>query len=92
MQTVTLDFSNCKYIYDIHMVIQNALEFPEYYGKNLDALWDFGQDYALSYDKVTLIIKGANSVPEDLEESIIEILEVFGEIHNDCPNFTFTIA
>ncbi len=92
MQTVTLDFSDCKYIYDIHTVIQNALEFPEYYGKNLDALWDFGQDYALSYDKVTLIIKGVNSVPKELEKSIIEILEVFAEIHDDYPHFTFKIA
>lgn len=36
----TIDFSNVKYYMEIHPIIQEALDFPEYYGCNLDALWD----------------------------------------------------
>lgn len=36
----TLDFSQIKYFGDIHKVIKNELDFPDYYGENWDAFWD----------------------------------------------------
>ena len=35
-----LDFSQCKYLSEVHRTIQQELELPEWYGRNLDALWD----------------------------------------------------
>ena len=35
-----LDFSNCKYLGEVHELIKKELELPEFYGCNLDALWD----------------------------------------------------
>ena len=35
-----IDFSKCRYANEIHAEIKNALNFPEHYGENLDALWD----------------------------------------------------
>lgn len=35
-----LDFSKCEYLGEIHQVIQEKLELPQWYGGNLDALWD----------------------------------------------------
>jgi len=35
-----LDGSKLKTIKDFHTEIQLVLELPDYYGKNLDALWD----------------------------------------------------
>ncbi len=35
-----LDFTNIKYYSEIHMIIKEELDFPDYYGCNLDALWD----------------------------------------------------
>ena len=35
-----LDFSQCKYLNEVHRMIQQELELPDWYGRNLGALWD----------------------------------------------------
>ena len=35
-----LDFSKCRYLGEIHEVIREEFELPDWYGTNLDALWD----------------------------------------------------
>ena len=36
----TIDFTNVKYYLEMHFVIREALDFPDYYGCNWDAFWD----------------------------------------------------
>jgi len=36
----TLDFSQINRINDIHQIIKDELDFPDYYGMNWDASWD----------------------------------------------------
>ena len=36
----TLNFTDVTNYLEIHEIIQNDLDFPDYYGKNLDALYD----------------------------------------------------
>ncbi|MBQ7356351.1 MAG: barstar family protein [Clostridia bacterium] len=43
-----IDFSNVENYRDIHKTIKEALDFPDYYGENLDALWDCLTDQLLS--------------------------------------------
>ena len=40
MKTVKLDFSRCQSREEVHAYLQNAFAFPDYYGRNLDALFD----------------------------------------------------
>ena len=40
MRKVILNFSEAGTEEDIHEILQKALEFPAYYGRNLDALYD----------------------------------------------------
>ena len=35
-----IDFTNVKYYLEMHFVIREALDFPDYYGCNWDAFWD----------------------------------------------------
>jgi len=35
-----LDFSKCNYLGEVYEVIKKELELPEWFGANLDALWD----------------------------------------------------
>ena len=35
-----LDFSACTTLGEVYVVIQKELELPEWFGANLDALWD----------------------------------------------------
>ena len=40
MRILKLDFSKATCFSDIHKIIKNTFDFPDYYGENLDALWD----------------------------------------------------
>ena len=42
----TLNFSEVKYIYDVHQIIKKEFDFPDYYGENWDAFWDSITDIA----------------------------------------------
>ena len=35
-----VDFSTVEDFWDIHRILKKSLNFPDYYGKNLDALFD----------------------------------------------------
>jgi ribonuclease inhibitor len=43
-----VDFSKVENFIEIHEVLKRDLEFPEYYGGHLDALWDCLTDQLLS--------------------------------------------
>ncbi len=36
----TIDFSNVEHYLDMHFVIREELDFPDYYGCNWSAFWD----------------------------------------------------
>ena len=36
----TIDFRDVQYYMEFHPIIKHALDFPDYYGCNFDALWD----------------------------------------------------
>ena len=45
METITIDFTGAKNWDEVHERISKPLDFPEWYGKNLDALWDLLTGY-----------------------------------------------
>ena len=66
-----------------------AFGFPEYYGKNFDALWDCLD--GLFREERTVEIYGLHSLPAAFAEDIRILLEVFEEVHEDNPNVTFVV-
>lgn len=86
---VLLDFSKCKRMDEIHEVIKTAFKFPDFYGKNLDALWDCMGDYC---DNEHAVLKGLDKIPKNCDFVIEEILGVFEDVRNNNQNFTFEIS
>lgn len=39
-ETYVLDFSKVRQYGEIHQIIKDELDFPDYYGRNWDAFWD----------------------------------------------------
>ena len=39
-ENYTIDFTNVKDYLEMHFVIRDALDWPDYYGCNWDAFWD----------------------------------------------------
>ena len=40
MNTITLDFSGIKSYWELHEYLKESFRLPDYYGHNMDALWD----------------------------------------------------
>lgn len=88
---IVLDFSGCKYLGEIHLILKTKFGLPDYYGENWDALWD-----CLSYlwinDRYTKVnIYGFMSLPEDLREYCRTMLEIFDDVHEETPNVVFEL-
>ena len=62
----TIDLKNVKSLWTLHEAIKNGLMLPDYYGMNMDALWD-----CLTGDieiPSTIYIKSFNCLPKELHE------------------------
>lgn len=87
MKMATLDFSGCQSPRELHERIQVTLDFPDYYGKNLDAFWDC-LNTDCDVDFVTIV--GSSTVAKELQPTMQEILAMFEEnkqdrADSDCP-------
>ena len=86
---IILDFSNCKYLEDVHTVLKKKFGLPEYYGKNWDALWDCLDDRFDDDKKYTIKINGYNKLEENLRDHCSAMIGVFDDVHNEHPNVVF---
>ncbi len=59
MRTVTLDCRSVQSPQALHMALQSGLDFPAWYGRNLDALYDCLTDL---HQKTCLILLGWDSL------------------------------
>lgn len=81
---IEIDFSNCKYIGSVHKEIKEKLELPEWYGENLDALWDALIGIAQTLIIVKIIFKPQTISSKKLTPYINEVINVFNEAVEKC--------
>ena len=70
-----VDFTEVKNYWEVHAVLKESLEFPDYYGCNWDAFWD-----------MHIEIIGYENIRKRFENSanmIVEILKEFKHYNND---------
>ena len=91
MKKATIDLTDCKYLMDLHERIRVSLGFPEWYGKNWDALWDCLRYLFYRRGDFRVNIYGFMSLPEDLREYCKTMLEIFDDVHEETPNVVFEL-
>jgi RNAse (barnase) inhibitor barstar len=89
MDKITLNFTGCKYLGELHKVIKEGFGFPDYYGENWSALWDCLRYYCNSQLKVEIM--GVSSLNRDFDESVQVMLEIFNDVHAESPNIEFVL-
>lgn len=62
---------------DAFEYIKEVLELPEYFGNNLDALWDVLSDMK----ELKIRIINARQIPRNLKSYGLKMLDVFGDVN-----------
>jgi ribonuclease inhibitor len=88
MKEIILDGKIMTSVEITHDYIKNNLDFPNYYGSNLDALWDVLTSISKPL-KVILINKSA--LENNLGDYEERLLEVFLEAESENKNFSLEI-
>jgi RNAse (barnase) inhibitor barstar len=87
---IILDFSQCKYLGEIHLMLKEKFGLPQYYGENWDALWDCLR-YLFDDEKYIVELHNLDSLNKKLQEECKLMLEVFDDVHNETSNFEYKI-
>lgn len=88
---VILDFTGCKCLGEIHLILKTKFGLPEYYGENWDALWDLMDGLFYERGSFKVNIYGFMSLPKDLREYCTTMLEIFDDVHKETPNVVFEL-
>lgn len=81
----TIDFSNVKQYTEMHLVIRDALDFPDYYGRNWSAFWDCLTD--MYGESIHIEIIGLDVIEKQFDDAatkMLEILRRFKHFSNDA--------
>ena len=72
----TIDFTKVEHYIEMHKVIQEALDFPDYYGCNWSALWDCLTD--MYGEPIHIEVLGLENIKNRFgEETVDKMIEIF---------------
>ena len=75
MKEFVIDFKGVKTYLGFYEALIKGLEFPDWCGKNPDAIWDLLTGYM--EHPATIYIKGIGSLPKDLEDEADLMMKIF---------------
>jgi len=89
MREVVFDSSHVERIDQLHSELSRCLDFPDYYGANLDALYDcLSGDVALP---LRIIWKNYNITRLKLGKDAEKVLKVMKDFAKEEPDFTLEV-
>ena len=78
----TIDLTTVHSYYDLHEHLKNVLPFPNWYGRNMDVLWDLLHCSFDDNEEVVIEVKGIDSVREDLRTVVGRLQLVLADLHD----------
>lgn len=81
MNYITLDFTGIKSSWDLHEYFKEVFALPDYYGHNMDALWDCL--YCCYDNSTTIILKNISALPKQLKPEIEIMLDLFRDLNQE---------
>ena len=74
----TIDFTNVNHYLEMHFIIRQALDLPDYYGGSLDALWDCLRD--MVGEPIHIEILGLDVVERKFGDYASKLVQTFREL------------
>ena len=84
-----LDFSKCNYLGEVYEVIKKELELPEWFGANLDALWDAVTGMMYTPAEIRICKNAGRS---DLLPEVDKIIALFHEAEETYHEISVTVT
>jgi ribonuclease inhibitor len=81
---VRLDVSNVSSVRELHERLSEALEFPDFYGKNWDAFWD--SITGLVQMPLRLVVTGWSNVASRWPEDAQTMVDCLRELNQQYPS------
>ena len=79
MNHFILDFCEIKSVLGLHQYLKEVFDLPNYYGNNMDALWDC---LSCCYDgSVTIELRNLNVLKKRLDKTTRTMMKVFEDLH-----------
>ena len=89
MKIILLDGAVINDFSDIHNKFKSQLNFPDYYGENLDALYDMLTDIS---EKTIIISVNSKLFEEKFTKKWSAFLRLMKDIEEEKENFSFIIS
>ena len=81
MSHFVLDFIDIKSLQGLHQYLKEVFSLPDYYGNNMDALWDC---LSCCYDaSTTIVLRNLEALHKRLAQTTKTMLEVFQDLHDE---------
>ena len=89
MNYIILDFNGIKSLWTLHEYFKEVFNLPDYYGYNMDALWDC-LDCSFEFP-TTIVLKNIEKIPSEMNEATEIMLELFEDLQRDNEKVTVQI-
>ena len=89
MNYIILDFNGIKSLWTLHEYFKEVFNLPDYYGHNMDALWDC-LDCSFEFP-TTIVLKNIEKIPSEMNEATEIMLELFEDLQRDNEKVTVHI-
>ena len=77
-----LDFRNIQYYGEIHKIVKEVMDFPDYYGENWDAFWDCLTD--MVGRPINIKIYGLDVIGKKFKGEDKILLDILEELRHWC--------
>ena len=88
---VILDFSGAESVGQIHDLLKGAFGFPDYYGRNWDALYDCLGDLLTDGEALSVEICGFYSMDAALRAKCAPMLIVLGDVQEEREHLSVSV-
>ena len=89
MNVIMLDFTGIKSLWNLHEYLKEVFCLPDYYGHNMDALWDCL--HCMFDEPTTIILRNISAIPKELKEAVKTMLELFADLEREDQEVTVQI-
>lgn len=89
MKYIILDFDGIKSLWTLHEYFKEIFNLPNYYGHNMDALWDC---LDCSFEvPTTIVLRNIAKIPSEMSETVEIMLELFDDLQRENEEVTIRI-